>query len=89
MINEKLEQRKEIYGDYKGNLNCRLEILSCITNRYRRVHGNNMSCTQEMLFQDIIAKLARLAVTPNHLDSWEDIAGYATRICQVIKNENN
>lgn len=32
----------------------------------------------------ILVKLARLIHTPNHVDSWVDIAGYARTACMII-----
>lgn len=39
----------------------------------------------------IAVKLARLIHTPNHVDSWVDIAGYARTACMVIdaRSEND
>lgn len=46
--------------------------------------------TQDVTVFNILQKLARLANTPNHFDSWADIAGYAAcgaECCQADKPE--
>jgi len=42
-----------------------------------------------IFFSKIIMKLSRLSVTPNHIDSWTDIAGYARLIEQHYTGVQN
>ncbi len=82
-----LQERGEVYGDYTGGLRFRLSISELISNRFEEVNGRVISKEDLMFFNDIIGKLSRLASSPQHLDSWKDLAGYATLVEEVIKNE--
>ncbi|RLA58556.1 MAG: hypothetical protein DRQ78_11810 [Epsilonproteobacteria bacterium] len=86
-LDETLEERGTVYGDFEGNLYLRQQMMAAINARYEAVNGKDLSNEQRHLFQDVIAKLARLAATPDHLDSWHDLAGYATLIEEVVQNE--
>ncbi len=86
-LDETLEERGSVYGDFGGNLYLRQQMMSAIETRYKAVNGHSLSNEQRHLFQDVIAKLARLAATPSHLDSWHDLAGYATLIEGILQNE--
>lgn len=87
-VGQILEERGEVYGDFDGNLYLRTQIMSAIDARYTAVNSKPLTNEQRHLFQDVIAKLARLAATPEHLDSWKDLAGYATLVEQLIGNKN-
>lgn len=76
-VEDTLKERGEIYGDYKNGILFRTEMKKLIYNRFEQVHGRKMSISQQEFFSDTIMKLSRLAVTPNHKDSWHDLAGYA------------
>ena len=84
---ELLETRGEIYGDYIGNVHTRLDLMETIEKRYNSVHKDIMGPLEWMFFWDIIAKLARLAVTPTHVDSWKDIIGYSTLVLTHLEKE--
>jgi len=87
MVQKTLEERGEVYGDYAGGLRFRIDMVNLINARYKDVHGENMVQSDIMNFNDIIGKISRLAVTPNHLDSWHDLAGYSLLVEEVITNE--
>ncbi len=78
MVQETLEQRGEVYGDYKGSVSVRSEIMAIIVYRYVTTHGKIMPKSDEIRIYDIVNKISRLAVSPKHIDTWLDIAGYAT-----------
>lgn len=77
-IDDTLKERGEVYGDYEGGCKLRSDMLSLIAQRYRQCRGKEMSSMDLLLIFDIVNKLSRLAVTPSHVDTWHDIAGYAT-----------
>ena len=83
-----LEERGDVYGDYRRGLIFRLELMDLISGRYEEVNGTAIDDEELMLFNDVISKLGRLAVSPKHLDSWKDLAGYALLIEEVIKHES-
>jgi len=86
-VDDTLKERGDVYGDYKGGLEYRKGLETLMNNRYFQVHGINMPDKDMFLFNDIFAKLSRLAVTPRHQDSMHDLAGYALLVEEVIKNE--
>jgi len=86
-LNDTLDERGSVYGDFPGNLFLRVQIMSAIDARYKAVNGQSLTNEQRHLFQDVIAKLARLAATPNHQDSWHDLAGYATLVEGVLNEK--
>lgn len=78
-----LKQRGAIYGDYKRGCVLRRSILQNICEVYYEEHGEDMPDMYQEYLWDIVNKIIRLAVTPTHVDSWQDIAGYAT----LVKNQ--
>ncbi len=82
-----IKERGAIYGDYKGGAQFRSDMMKLIENRYRDVHREHMSNIDKIYISDIVYKLSRITVTPNHLDSWKDISGYAERVIEVIEKE--
>lgn len=77
-IDETLQERGEVYGDYEGGSQLRASIMEIITDRHLLVTGKEMDKLHQIYIFDIVNKLSRLSTTPNHLDTWHDIAGYAT-----------
>lgn len=76
-IEETLAQRGAVYGDYKGGTELRASIMGIIEGRHLKVTGKPMKRTHSIFIFDIVNKLSRLSTTPDHLDTWHDIAGYA------------
>lgn len=83
-VNSTLKQRGTIYGDYEGGSVFRASMMDLITRRYRTVHGEDMSSLDVIHVYDIVNKLSRLAVTPDHIDTWHDIAGYALLVEEAL-----
>lgn len=77
-----LNQREGQYGPYSkvawlSQSLKRLTGLISGTSDIRCYH--KLSDVQREALEMIISKIARIAVgDPNHVDSWDDIAGYAT-----------
>lgn len=63
------EDRRDIYGDpqdtYRRISTMRVVVDECRDPQIREILGM------------IVTKVARLVQTPNHLDSWVDVAGYS------------
>lgn len=87
-VNETLEERGEVYGSYKGGSALRALIMDLIRSRYVATHKKDMDSVYEVYIYDIVNKLSRLAVTPDHGDTWLDIAGYATLVKEAL-NESS
>lgn len=84
-----LEQRGEVYGDFYEGVSLEALILNSITDRYEEHHGHSMDPVHVIYLSKIVMKLSRLAVSPSHVDSWTDIAGYARLVeIQLTKEKN-
>lgn len=85
-VEETLESRGEIYGDYLGGTVFRTEVMAAIRERYMANTGFPMPRLYQTMIFDIVNKLSRLAVTPNHIDTVHDIIGYAKLYEEVLQN---
>jgi len=72
-----LKQRGAIYGDFFEGITCEAQLLSILENRYRQQYNERMPRHYYLYFSKIAMKLSRLSISPDHIDSWTDIAGYA------------
>ena len=88
-VNETLEQRGEVYGNFSQGITLEAEILSLIKGRYYDQYSRDMDEWCVVAISKIVMKLSRLAVSPKHLDSWHDIAGYAVLVEQHLKENTN
>lgn len=86
-VNETLKERGAVYGDYKGGSEFRADVMQLITHRYAEINGKLLDALHMVYIYDIVNKLSRLAATPDHIDTWHDIAGYATLVEEALKRE--
>ena len=84
-VNETLKERGKVYGDYKGGSEFRANVMELIVDRYAKVNHGGMPAIHMVYVYDIVNKLSRLAVTPYHIDTWHDIAGYATLVEKAFR----
>ena len=84
-----LKERSEVYGDYNRGQEFRLNVMKEIEQSYYTAYHVPMPESFKLLLSDIVNKLSRLAVSPNHLDSWRDIAGYAELSILYLKNRGD
>lgn len=84
-VNETLKERGKVYGDYKGGSEFRANVMELLVDRYAKVNHGGMPAIHMVYVYDIVNKLSRLAVTPYHIDTWHDIAGYATLVEEALK----
>jgi len=84
-VNETLKERGKVYGDYKGGSEFRANVMELIVDRYAKVNHGGMPAIHMVYVYDIVNKLSRLAVTPYHIDTWHDIAGYATLVEKALR----
>lgn len=84
-IEETLKNRGTVYGNYGHGLDIRSDLIQIL----RGSGPKSLTTRQIGYFIDICNKLARLAVTPDHLDSWHDIEGYARLIQADIRGDEN
>lgn len=86
---EILKERGNVYGDFTCGSYLESEILKLIKANHFKQHGTYLSELELIFFSKIIMKLSRLSVTPDHVDSWTDIAGYARLIEQHYAGVQN
>lgn len=86
-VNETLKERGKVYGDYKGGSFFRSVVMRAIIARYKEVNHGGMPDIYMVYLYDIVNKLSRLASTPDHIDTWHDIAGYAMLVEEALKKD--
>jgi len=71
------------------NIETKRDLLNILRRDYARHHPGEKEMDDNSIHYlwDICNKLCRLACTPNHIDSWHDIAGYATRVEETLKRK--
>lgn len=79
MLFQTLNERQGNYGDPS-------ESMKHIAHMWSAYYDRHISPT-EMVSMMIMLKLARLKETPIHVDSWIDIAGYASIAYESILTE--
>ena len=82
-LQEMLNERGDTYGNYAEMASVSQAIKDAI------VQGSALlNPAQRESMEMIAVKMARIACgDPNHVDSWEDIAGYATLIVNQIRGK--
>ena len=76
-VEETLKERGAAYGDYATGVDARAKMLAVMEAVHKQENGVEMSDLHKGMIWDILNKLCRIAVTPDHIDSWHDIQGYA------------
>jgi len=88
--NPTLAQRGSVYGSYQENVLFRSVVMAQAKRQYSIHHeGEEMPTRYQVMISDIVMKLARIAVSPNHVDSWHDIVGYGQLIENSVKEMKN
>lgn len=91
-MNQLLKDRESNYGNYHTLANLSQTLNKIINQHYTAVHSvegqpapqlpNFMAESVQMICQ----KIARIANgNIQHIDSWEDIAGYALRVVEILQ----
>tara|TARA_R110000765_G_scaffold312864_1_gene405868 strand:+ start:101 stop:388 length:288 start_codon:yes stop_codon:yes gene_type:complete len=84
-INDTLKERGNKYGDFNLGIELETNMLSMLDKQHLEHHGTYIPDVMKTCIARILTKLARISVTPNHEDSWKDIAGYAILTENMIK----
>lgn len=83
-----LKERGSTYGDFSDGIRLEAEILNAINSRHKTHHGHDLDAMSALFLSKIAMKLSRLSITPGHVDSWRDIAGYA-RLVELHYTKGN
>lgn len=81
-VTEVLAERQGTHGDFRENAHCSQELKYIVL-----AHGNDLlTAVQREALDNICQKMSRIITgNPNHVDSWVDIAGYATLAAKDIE----
>lgn len=86
-INDTLNERHNSYGSFKEVAACSRSIKATFAMSNNYTH--RISSSQKESLDMIASKLARILTgDPNHVDSWHDIAGYATLIADELRGNS-
>ena len=83
-IDETLAKRSPVYGPYGSQILVRRSIVNIMSQAHEDVNNRPPSERHLEYFWDIANKLSRISVSPDHLDSWHDIQGYAKLVEEDI-----
>ena len=83
-----LQERGATYGNFTDGIRLEAEILNAINTRYKDHSGHDLDAMSALFLSKIAMKLSRLSITPDHVDSWRDIAGYA-RLVELHYTQGN
>jgi hypothetical protein len=64
-------------------------MMNLIRKRYQESNGEPLPILYDTMIWDIVNKLSRLSVTPDHIDTVHDISGYARLYEQVLRSSEN
>ena len=82
-----LDARASTYGRFVDVAETTQVLMGAIANRLAE-RGTIVQHDQALALQMIVQKLARIANgDPDHLDSWLDIAGYATLVAERLSGK--
>jgi len=76
-VDELLADRGKDYGDFGVNVEAVAEVMKALQTVHICKTGKQMNLIDHCNLQYQVIKLVRLAATPNHIDSWKDVQGYA------------
>ena len=88
-VNDLLKERQIDYGDFGLGVAMEAKMMDLLNQIHFEHRDTNLSTLHESYFFRILIKLSRLGVSPEHLDSWKDIEGYALLIHKDIVERQN
>ena len=86
-VDETLNERHNSYGSFKEVASMARTIKSSFA--MSKNYAATLSPSQKESLDMIASKIARILTgDPNHVDSWHDIAGYATLIADELRGNS-
>lgn len=76
-VKNTLEQRGANYGSFEVGTKNFAKILEALKDIYKDKNGKEPSELEFLPIVYLVMKIVRLGATPDHIDSWHDIQGYA------------
>ena len=86
-VKNTLEQRGANYGSFEVGTKNFAKILGALKDIYKDKNGKEPSELEFLPIIYLVMKLVRLGATPDHIDSWHDIQGYA-KLGEDMYNKN-
>jgi hypothetical protein len=82
-VNTVLAEREGTHGSFAANAKCSQELKAVMLH-----HGDDiLTAVQREALDNIAQKISRILTgNANHVDSWVDIAGYATLVARALTN---
>jgi len=88
-IAELLTERGKRYGEFFGHAEVTMQLKSVIRS-FCADRDRRLKCDQEEALDMICHKIGRiLNGDPDYVDSWDDIAGYATLVADRLRRNAN
>lgn len=81
-IEELLKERRKTHGDFAMNAITAKSLFDIVISDSR---GNEMQSSAWLALNVICQKIARICQTPDEVDHWKDIAGYATLVVKDLE----
>lgn len=86
-VSTTLEERGERYGEFKGHSEVTQSLKRVI---YCNTNTAMWSDSQREAMDMIVHKIGRIVNgDPDYIDSWHDIAGYASLVVKELEQEQN
>ena len=76
-VEEILEERGNVYGDFDVNVEAIANIMRELNHVHKCKTEEDLSLIDFTNLNYQVIKMVRLAATPSHKDSWKDVQGYA------------
>lgn len=84
-VKDILAERAEIHGSYESRAVAISDIIDILVATHKVNNGGLRPPTLVItLWNDILLKLVRSAINTNHKDNWDDLAGYAYLIQELM-----
>lgn len=80
-----LAERGKVYGNFAQSCQVDIAIIDAMSTHHFNTTGRVFEVDDIIIVSKITHKLARIAGTLNHVDSWRDLAAYATLIADGIE----
>lgn len=87
-LNNTLSQRGAIYGDYEEGSIFIANVMQEMESSRKRQGYLPLTEENRVHINYILLKLTRIMITPDHVDSWHDLAGYAKLTEEVYEKRN-
>ena len=79
--------RSSVYGPFEEGIAVEAKIMALLVAHHSTINIS-MSMINQVRLSKVVLKLVRLAYTPEHKDSWDDISSYSEQISNTLKEQD-